>query len=95
MLLGPGPQIPSPKSRQNCKQPPPQPSPTTPHKYNLYQSMGNQQPSQVIIGIKWAMPTRIINIFLILLTGTTLSSTYSEAISKLSTQFEFNTEQRI
>ncbi|KAK9737368.1 BAT2 N-terminus [Popillia japonica] len=43
---GPGSQIPSPKSRQNCKQPPPQPSPTNPHKYNLYQSVGNQQSSQ-------------------------------------------------
>ncbi|XP_022908286.2 protein split ends isoform X1 [Onthophagus taurus] len=41
-----GPQIPSPKSRQNCKQPPPQPSPTTQHKYNLYQGVGNQQSNQ-------------------------------------------------
>ncbi|KAF2905937.1 hypothetical protein ILUMI_00241 [Ignelater luminosus] len=41
-----GPQIPSPKSRQNVKQPPPQPSPTAQHKYNLYQTVGNQQASQ-------------------------------------------------
>nr|CAH7745034.1 unnamed protein product [Callosobruchus chinensis] len=38
-----GPQIPSPKSRQNCKQPPPQSSPTAQQKYNLYQGVGNQQ----------------------------------------------------
>lgn len=41
------PQIPSPKSRQNCKQPPPQPSPTSQHKYNLYQGVSNQQGGQV------------------------------------------------
>lgn len=46
-LLSAGPQIPSPKSRQNCKQPPPQPSPTAQHKYNLYQNVGNQQSNQV------------------------------------------------
>ena len=44
-----GPQVPSPKSRQNCKQqqqPPPQPSPTTiQHKY-LYQGVGNNQQQQ-------------------------------------------------
>jgi hypothetical protein len=38
-----GSQISSPKLRQNCKQPPPQPSPTAQHKYNLYQGVGNQQ----------------------------------------------------
>ncbi|CAH1975680.1 unnamed protein product [Acanthoscelides obtectus] len=38
-----GPQIPSPKSRQNMKQPPPQSSPTAQQKYNLYQAVGNQQ----------------------------------------------------
>lgn len=27
--------------------PPPQPSPTTQHKYNLYQNVGNQPTSQV------------------------------------------------
>ncbi|KAK4881051.1 hypothetical protein RN001_004370 [Aquatica leii] len=40
-----GSQIPSPKSRQNMKQPPPQASPTTQHKY-LYQAVGNQPPAQ-------------------------------------------------
>ncbi|XP_056642494.1 uncharacterized protein LOC130448914 [Diorhabda sublineata] len=38
-----GPQIPSPKSRQNSKHPPPQSSPTAQHKYNLYQQVGGQQ----------------------------------------------------
>ncbi|XP_074028927.1 no circadian temperature entrainment isoform X2 [Leptinotarsa decemlineata] len=38
-----GPQIPSPKSRQNSKHPPPQSSPTAQHKYNLYQGVGGQQ----------------------------------------------------
>ncbi|XP_018565350.1 protein PRRC2A isoform X2 [Anoplophora glabripennis] len=38
-----GSQIPSPKSRQNCKHPPPQSSPTAQHKYNLYQGVGGQQ----------------------------------------------------
>lgn len=37
-----GPQIPSPKSRQNPKHPPPQSSPTAQHKYNLYPGMGQQ-----------------------------------------------------
>ncbi|KAF5307353.1 hypothetical protein FQR65_LT07070 [Abscondita terminalis] len=40
-----GPQIPSPKSRQNIKQPPPQASPTTQHKY-LYQAVGNPSAGQ-------------------------------------------------
>ncbi|KAB0800432.1 hypothetical protein PPYR_06172 [Photinus pyralis] len=40
-----GAQIPSPKSRQNIKQPAPQASPTTQHKY-LYQAVGNPPPSQ-------------------------------------------------
>ncbi|CAH1184606.1 unnamed protein product [Phyllotreta striolata] len=35
-----GPQIPSPKSRQNSKHPPPQSSPTAQQKYNLYQGVG-------------------------------------------------------
>lgn len=38
-----GSQIPSPKSRQNCKHPQPQSSPTAQHKYNLYQGVGGQQ----------------------------------------------------
>ncbi|XP_063911765.1 uncharacterized protein Nocte isoform X3 [Zophobas morio] len=38
-----GSQISSPKLRQNCKPPQPQPSPTAQHKYNLYQGVGNQQ----------------------------------------------------
>ncbi|KAG5873172.1 hypothetical protein JTB14_023929 [Gonioctena quinquepunctata] len=38
-----GPQIPSPKSRQNNKHPPQQSSPTAQHKYNLYQGVGGQQ----------------------------------------------------
>ncbi|KAK5649329.1 hypothetical protein RI129_000358 [Pyrocoelia pectoralis] len=40
-----GAQIPSPKSRQNMKQPAPQASPTTQHKY-LYQAIGNPSPAQ-------------------------------------------------
>ncbi|KAF5289512.1 hypothetical protein FQA39_LY15067 [Lamprigera yunnana] len=40
-----GSQIPSPKSRQNMKQPPPQASPTTQHKY-LYQPIGNASIAQ-------------------------------------------------
>lgn len=42
-----GQQIPSPKSRQNPKHPPPQSSPTAQHKYNLYQGMGGQQNQNV------------------------------------------------
>lgn len=38
-----GPQIPSPKSKQNAKHPPPQSSPTAQHKYNLYQNVGGHQ----------------------------------------------------
>lgn len=44
-----GSQIPSPKSRQNCKHPPPQSSPTAQHKYNLYQGVGGQQNPNVSI----------------------------------------------
>ncbi|XP_025837147.1 uncharacterized protein LOC108738623 isoform X2 [Agrilus planipennis] len=42
-----GPQIPSPKSKQNPKQPVPQSSPTAQHKYNLYQSVNTQQIAQM------------------------------------------------
>ncbi|KAJ8917990.1 hypothetical protein NQ315_011443, partial [Exocentrus adspersus] len=42
-----GSQIPSPKSRQNCKHPPPQSSPTAQHKYNLYQGVGSQQNANI------------------------------------------------
>lgn len=42
-----GSQIPSPKSRQNPKHPPPQSSPTAQHKYNLYTGMGGQQNQNV------------------------------------------------
>lgn len=46
-----GSQISSPKLRQNCKQPPPQPSPTAQHKYNLYPGVGNQQSGNVSVFI--------------------------------------------